>query len=152
MVPKHRMRISFTGLLGWVVPMALGVAAIGVYPTWTLSGRAGLNAQAAAGGIVLAAMILGGFFVIRSARHGPGPAAMAFIVLGMVQIGVCASMIALIISLSDLPAEATLLWFGMFFLSMFAGEVAWIVQALARDARRAAAGEFRPSGGPTWDE
>ena len=130
------MPISFAAAGAWIAAMAGGVWAIGAFPTWLLAGRAGLAAQAVAGGIVMVVMTAGAALVVVFARGGISRAVSGFMAMGVVRMGVCLGGTGLAIYTSTLPRAVLLVWTGVFYLAMISGEGLWLSRAVRRAGAR----------------
>ena len=137
------MRMSFAAIVGWVLAAGVVAGGIGAYPTWKLSGPEGLTAMLAAGGLVLAGMLVSAAVITRAARSGPGRAAFAFIVCSAFRAIISVLAGGVICALTSLPPRVLLTWLAMFYLAMLAAEAACLVKALRRDAMLVALGEIR---------
>jgi hypothetical protein len=130
MADSQPMRIGFAGMLGWIVPVGLAIAAAGAYPTWVLGGAGALWAQLAGGLIALGVLAVGALVVIRAARRGAAAAAIAFIVAGL-GMGVLLLLIgAGAWALLELHMVSLVLWIAIFFVAMHLAQSFWLYRAL----------------------
>lgn len=140
----ERMRISFVALFAWLIPAGLLVGGLGAYPTWRLAGAAGLLAELAAGGVVLAVMAASARFICHAASRGPRRAAQSFMAGFLVRIALCTALTAAVGQWhADLPQQTLFVWAGLFYLVMVLAEAIWLARALQRDAHRVYLGEVR---------
>lgn len=147
MVATTPMQIGFASLLGWVVPAALILGGLGVWPTWRIAGQPAVHAMLVAAGTVLGVILCGSVVIVRAARGGPGRAAFTFIAIGFVQ-GVALLVVkGLWLTATDLPVVPTLLWAVLFYVAMLVAQSLWLARGLRRDAYRVALGDIeRPAG------
>ena len=126
------MRISLGALVGWVGSVCGLVGVVGAYPTWRIAGRSGIEAEVWAGAAVLVVTAVNAVFVFRGARKGPGGAALAFVIGGLVRIVVCVFPAGLVGPTFHFPRGALLTWMVLFCLGALGGETLWLTRALLR--------------------
>ncbi|HUS91835.1 MAG TPA: hypothetical protein VM695_08295 [Phycisphaerae bacterium] len=124
------MRIRLSDLLKWVAPTALAVGLAGAYPTWLLGGGPALCAQACAGAIVLAAVMVSSLLVAFSAWAGPSQVTTTFIASGLLRVAMCVGPGAVLLWKDLLPPTPLLVWLAVFYLALFVAEGAWVARAL----------------------
>ena len=136
------MEISYLALLGWTVPLAAILFAVGVWPTWRAGGLTAVWAQVTAKAVVLGTVLASGAIVCRMARRGPARAAVAFIFSCMGRILVAVVLMLTAWRLLELHLTALAVWLVIFYLALLIGESIWLSRALKRDAFLDALGEF----------
>jgi hypothetical protein len=128
------IRISIWALLGWVIMVALFVGGLGLYPTKYWSGNDGLHAMAWAMAVVMTAMLVSGLLIARAAKDGAAAAAMMFVMVSMIRIGVCMALTVVGWWLLALPLSPLLIWMFVLYIAMLFTEVGWLTRALHRGA------------------
>jgi hypothetical protein len=149
---RSGMRIRFSGLVGWVLGAAVLLGGAGAWPTWKLGGEPALEAELTAAACVLVVMLASGAAVVRTARRGPGPAAYAFLVGGLVRAVASVVLAAAAWALRPVPPLTLMLWVAGFYGATLAGEVLWLTRALQKDALDAALGRLGRGGWTGGDE
>ena len=112
------IRISIWALLGWVLAVALVVGGLGWYPTVYWSQIDGLHAMAWAMAVVMTAMLVSGLLIARSAKDGAAAAAMMFVMVSMIRIGVCMALTVVGWWLLALPLSPLLIWMFVLYIAM----------------------------------
>ena len=126
------MTLSLFSLVFWLVLSVVAAGAAGLYPTWRLTGAAGLHSQLSAGVIVLVVNIACGYLVVRKARRGPGAAAFTFISMGMIRMVVGLALMAAVWRMFELNVKAGFIWLALFYLIALIVEGVWLVGAVRR--------------------
>ncbi len=129
------MEVKISALLGWVLPVSLGIAVFGIFPTWLKTGWAGVWAELAAGAVVLSVMLGNGLVVVAAAKKDRASAAMAFSASSLVRMVLCPLLTALVWWLFDLAVMPLGVWMVIFYLTGLAMECVWIVRALRKHSR-----------------
>jgi hypothetical protein len=143
-----RMKLSFWVLLGWVLPVGVLVGGVGVPLTWWLVGREGLVAEALAAVIVLPIMVASAAIVVGVASFGPALITAVFVSIGVMRLTAVMATALIVYRFCRIPTLAFWIWVVVFYLAMFAAEVAWLARALKRDASDVAIGRIDRS--PLW--
>lgn len=136
------MEISYLALVGWTVPLAVILLAVGIWPTWRAGGQNAVLALLTAKAVVLATVLASGVIVCRMARRGPARAAIAFIFSCMGRILIAVVLMLTAWRLLELHLTALAVWLVIFYLALLIGESIWLSRALRRDAFLEALGEF----------
>lgn len=141
--PSKRMPISLGEMLWWVLPVAAVLWGAGAWPMWHWAGRGGLVAHSAAGGVVVAVMLISASVVKYFAGNGPGRVAFAFMAAGLARIVICVGFTLAIRAAFSLPAGALFVSLAAFYMATLLAEGIWLGRALNRDAALAALGRGR---------
>lgn len=131
MSPSPGMDIRFARLLAYDAVLVGLVGGCGAYPTWYWSGWAGVLALPVAAGMLLAASLTGGFFILAAATEGPARAAAAFMPAEGYRIGISIVLTA-VAALAGVAITPLLVWVMIFFLVTLYCEVVWLVKALRK--------------------
>jgi hypothetical protein len=126
------VRLSFWAMLGWVWMIGLLTGAVGLWPTWRLAGRGGLEGELLAGAVVLPIMLASALVVLRLARRGPAVVAAVFVIGGAVRLAVVLAAALILGHVFRLHAVAFLLWIALFYLTTILGEGFWLARALRK--------------------
>jgi hypothetical protein len=135
------LEIHISGLLGWLLPMSVGLGAFGAWPTWLTHGQAGLWAELTAGVIVAGVMVVNGLLVVTAARAGKYSAAMTFSGSSLIRLIICAALLGAGWWVFGLELIPLIVWMALFYLLGLATECIWIVRALGNRPGKHAEGE-----------
>lgn len=127
--------IGIPALLGWVLPVSLGLGVFGIWPTWLVARWPGVLAELTAGAVVLSVMIANGLMVVAAAKKGRASAATAFSASSLVRMVVCPLLTAAAGWIFGLEIMPLGVWMVVFYLTGLAMECVWIVRALRRHRR-----------------
>lgn len=130
--------LSLRSLLGWTAGPVVVAAAAGAYPAWMLGGRDGVASATAACAIVLAAMIAGGPVMLRAGARGAQYVVSAFTLFRLARPWVCIALAVVAWLVFGLPPRMLLIWTGVFYLAMLAGECLWVGRAMRPPANESA--------------
>ncbi|MCP4375542.1 MAG: hypothetical protein GY794_05125 [bacterium] len=142
MVTTQEMRVSSFAALAWIVMLGMTAWVIGVYPTYHLAGKDGLVAQAVASVVVLIVTWGSAVVITKFASRGPKAAAMALLLSGFAKMILVVVAVLMLRMMFDLPLIALMIWMGLFYVAMLAGELIWLSRALSRDAFLVALGDI----------
>ena len=126
------LEIHISGLVGWLVPLALGLGAFGAWPTWLSRGWAGIWSLLGAGVIVMGVMLVNGMLVVAAARAGKYSAAMTFSGSSLIRLMICAVLLGAGWWILGLDLIPLIVWMAIFYLLGLGAECIWIVRALGR--------------------
>ncbi len=132
---QHKFCLSLPQMLGWVLPIAVGVGVVGIYPTWLLGQKMALWAELSAGLIALVIMLLNAAVIFRSAKRGPAKVAFAFIMSVFPRVIVSIGLALAVWKVFELPHMVVLVWLLIFHLGILLGESIWLSKTLRRDFR-----------------
>jgi hypothetical protein len=124
------VRLSFWAMLGWVWMIGLLIGAAGVWPTWQVAGRRGLEGELLAVAVVLSTMLASALVVLRLARRGPAVVAAVFVIGGAVRLAVVLTAALILGHVLRPHAVAFLLWVAVFYLVTILGEGFWLARAM----------------------
>jgi len=139
----NRMQISLRAMLGFALPTAIVLWALGAWPAWHWAGGDGLAAHTAAGCIVLGVMVASAALVKLFAALGPDKAAFAFIGASFARILFCVGITIGAWALFDMPTGVLCLSVPAFYVALLIAEGIWLSKALNRDATLVATGKVR---------
>jgi hypothetical protein len=140
------MRISLAAMTGWVLAAEAFVAMVGLWPTWKLTGSAGIDAAMVSYVTVLPLMLGSGLLTILAASKGPAWAAFTFASSGIIRMVLCTIIALVILHQAALEPVLVAVWMLAVYLAGLGGEGIWLCRALQRDAHLAALGELGPGG------
>jgi hypothetical protein len=128
------MTIHLGAMLGWAMLPAVALGAVGAVPTWRFAGRAGLEAQTTAAGVVLAIMLVNAAAVRHCGKRGPRGVAFAFLILSVPRLALCPCLTAAAWKLLAPPPHILFAWTGLFYIAMLFSETAYVARAIRRKA------------------
>jgi hypothetical protein len=142
MATIQEMRTSRAAGFAWIIMLGLAIWVVGLYPTYHWSGKRGLGAQVVAFFVVLIATGSSVFLITMLARRGPKVAAVGMLLSGIARLVLIVASIFIVRWLFVLPLVTLVVWMGLFYITMFGGEVIWMTRALSHDNFLVALGDI----------
>jgi hypothetical protein len=136
MAESAPLKLELKALLGWVLPVVVIVAGVGVLPTWLTTGWAGVLSELLAVGVVLGVLLVTGWLTVYAARLGTNQAATVFLGCSIFRLLLCPALVALGWMLTALPHKPMGVWLVVSYLLVLGLEVIWLVRALRQSARQ----------------
>ena len=122
-------------LLAYLACPGLLAAAVGAYPTWRLIEWPGVAAMASAGLAVFAGMFATGWAILWRTGGRVDRIALRFAGAAIFRVSICLALATAAWYIFALPTNALLLWTGLFYMVMLAGESVWLARLLKRRAK-----------------